>query len=94
MAQAKRALARFESDLSARENVVGLGIVPADETGSSSAEMAVAVYVKKKLPLSKLRAAEVVPKELLVESRTGKLSVPTRVIDAGGEIRPESVEKL
>lgn len=90
-AQAKRALAQFQSELCARTNVVGLGIVPADETQSSATDMAVAVYVQKKLPREKLKSSEVVPKELLVNSRSGKLPVPTRVIDAGGEFRPESV---
>ncbi len=84
-AQAKRALELFESELLGRKNVIGLGIVPASDTPGASAEMAVAVYVKQKLPLGKLRAAEVVPKEL----RSGKVCVPTRVIDSGGEFQPE-----
>ncbi len=88
-AQAKRALALFETELCRNENVVGLGIVPADE--SSGKEMAVAVYVKKKLPLNQLRADKVVPKELTVPARGGPLSVPTRVIDAGGEFHPEAL---
>lgn len=88
-AQAKRALALFETELCRNENVVGLGIVPANE--SSGKEMAVAVYVKKKLPLDQLGSAEVVPRELTVPARGGKLAVPTRVIDAGGEFQPETL---
>lgn len=89
-AQAKRALETFEADLAARKNVVGLGIVPVSETENSNGAMAVAVYVKRKVPLAKLKASDVVPKELLLDGRTRKVAVPTRVIDAGGEISLEA----
>ena len=81
-AQARRALDFFEQELTTRRNVVGLGIVPADEA-SPGKEMAVAVYVKKKLSLEKLRGREIIPKELCLPGRGGAVSIPTRVIEEG-----------
>jgi hypothetical protein len=84
-AQCKRALDLFEEDLSARKNVVGLGIVPAtDEAGKGGKpQMAVAVYVTKKVPENKLAAKDLVPKTLQVRTARGEVTVPTRVIEEG-----------
>jgi hypothetical protein len=82
-AQCKRAITLFEDKLSVCKNFVGLGIVPADEEKSPVKEMAVAVYVTEKLPLGKLRQADVVPKHLVIPGRRGQLKVLTRVIEQG-----------
>jgi hypothetical protein len=94
LAQAKRALDLFEADLSRRKNVVGLGIVPAEEneTASGPRGLAVAIYVKKKLPENRLAAKDRVPETLIVAGRRGPVEVPTRVIEQG-EVKLESVER-
>lgn len=92
--QAERALDLFEAELSARKNVVGLGIVPADddEMGTGKKGLAVAVYVKKKVPASRLAQKDLVPETLSVPERTGEVQVPTRVIEQG-EVRAEEMER-
>lgn len=90
--QCKRALERFEQELTSLKNVVGLGIVPAEESEETRGrrECAVAVYVVKKLPIAQLAAADVVPETLSMPGRGGaKVAVPTRVIEQG-EVRLES----
>ena len=66
--QCEHALELFESDLSRHKNVVGLGIVPAndDQPGSSRRDFAVAVYVKKKVPADRLPAKDLVPDSLTI----------------------------
>lgn len=83
-AQCKRALDLFEDELSRRKNVVGLGVVPADdESPPSRGGMAVAVYVARKLPPNRLLESELVPEVLRIPSRKGMVDVPTRVIEQG-----------
>ena len=83
-AQCKRALKLFENELSCRSNVVGLGIVPAnDAPGATANRMAVAVYVRKKLPRVQLKPHDVVPRHLMVQGGGRFLRVPTRVIEQG-----------
>lgn len=83
-AQCKRAIDLFEDDLSRRENVVGLGIVQADEGLPPAHDgMPVGVYVVKKLPSSRLPARDLVPEKLRVPTWRGVVEVPTRVIEQG-----------
>jgi hypothetical protein len=82
-AQSQKALELFETQLSSRPNVVGLGIVPLDEQAGGQQQMAVAVYVDKKVPLQKLKADQVVPQMLEVPGKGGPIHVPTRVIEQG-----------
>ncbi len=84
-AQCKKALDLYEDQLSQLENVVGLGIVPADESleGSGTRDLAVAVYVKKKVSPRQLAPGEAVPPVLEVPRRGGTVNVPTRVIEQG-----------
>ena len=90
-AQCERALGLFEEELSRRKNVVGLGIVPADdEPRSGRRGLAVGVYVKKKLPANRLSEKDRVPETLSVPGRSGPVHVPTRVIEQG-EVRLEAV---
>jgi hypothetical protein len=90
--QAERALDLFEKELSRRKNVVGLGIVPETEEATAARKgLAVAVYVKKKVPANKLREKDLVPETLPVPGRDGPVHVPTRVIEQG-EVRLEPLE--
>jgi hypothetical protein len=89
--QCKRALEIFEGDLTKRRNVVGLGIVPAEQYGerrSGRRDCAVGVYVTKKLPANRLSAKDLVPEVLRLRGKKGDVEVPTRVIESG-EIRLE-----
>lgn len=83
--QCERALERFEGQLNKIKNVVGLGIVPAqdDDQPKGSQDRAVAVYVSKKLPLSKLAKDDRVPESLTIPGRKGDIEVPVRVIEQG-----------
>jgi hypothetical protein len=81
-AQCQRALDLFEDELSLRQNVVRSGIVPTDqESPSHRGGMAVAVYVVKKLPSSRLSPRDLVPETLRLPSKRGIVEVPTRVIE-------------
>lgn len=79
--QAKRALEKFEEQLSGRANVVGLGVVPASDDGGK--DMAVGVYVRKCVPSKSLAAADRVPDVLEIRGRDQTIEVPTRVIEIG-----------
>jgi hypothetical protein len=83
-AQCQKALDLFEGQLSRLKNVVGLGIVEAeDDTPKSGKDLAVAVYVKKKLPEGKLPAKDRVPPVLTLPVHGKVVEVPTRVIEEG-----------
>lgn len=84
-AQVQKALDLFEGQLSGLKNVVGLGIVEAeDDTHRSAGKgLAVAVYVKKKLPEGKLPAKDRVPPVLALPVRGKMVEIPTRVIEQG-----------
>lgn len=79
--QCKRALDLHDERLSRCGNVVGLGVVSRE--ASQGREAAVAVYVRKKLPLSQLAADDVVPSVLEIPGRGHVVEVPTRVIEQG-----------
>lgn len=84
-AQVQRALDLFEGKLSGLKNVVGLGIVEAkdDTPKCQGKDLAVAVYVKKKLPEGKLPAKDRVPPVLTLPVRGKVVKIPTRVIEQG-----------
>ncbi len=90
--QCELALERFEDDLSARRNVVGLGIVAEDEEGNSRGR-ALGVYVLKKVPLEKLSAKDRLPKTVTVSKAGTDVVVPVRVIESGA-IVAEPVDSL
>ena len=90
--QAEKALEQFEEQLSGRKHVVGLGVVPLDEAGDKR-DLAVGVYVKKKIPLSKLSSKDRVPESLSIDSRGSKIAVPVRVIEQG-VVKLEPAEEL
>jgi hypothetical protein len=84
-AQVNRALENFQLELNQFKNVVGLGIVPADEGDAKNAgkELAVGVYVSKKVPLSRLAAKDRIPETLRIQGKGGELDIPVRVIEQG-----------
>ncbi len=83
--QVNRALEHFQLDLNQLKNVVGLGIVPVSEGGekASSKNLAVAVYVTKKVPLKNLAEKDRIPESLSITGKGGELSIPVRVIEQG-----------
>ena len=89
----ERALEAHEEHLGSLPNVVGLGIVPESEPNQASHDLAVAVYVTKKLPKERLRLEDLIPRSLEVRDRRGTHAVPVRVIEQG-EVELESLEDL
>lgn len=94
--RARKALEEHEKKLITLPNVVGLGIVPLDRREPRSRDLAVAVYVRQKVPESELAEGELIPPYLELSGRGRRVDrVPTRVIETG-EIEFEkerSVEK-
>ena len=84
-AECQQALAAYENDLARRRNVVGLGVVscsPAMRAGCPD-ELAVAVYVSRKVPADQLNQEDVLPCILRVRHRGQEVEVPVRVIEQG-----------
>ena len=86
------ALRRFEAELSERPEVVGLGIVSADESDPAGEDLAVAVYVDTSVhkPPTGKRAgrrpeeSERIPDTLVLEDDEKVLRrVPVRIIEQG-----------
>lgn len=63
-----------------------------DEAGSGQPGVAVAGYVKKKLPANRLAEKDMVPESLSVPGRNGAVRVPTRVIEQG-EVHLKGADK-
>ena len=84
--QCEKAINLYEEKLTHLKNVIGLGVVPADgaEEGTRP-DMAVAVYVRRKLARERLSPEDMVPTYLEVpgRGRTPKVRVPTKVIEQG-----------
>ena len=78
--EARQILPGVEASLTALPNVVGIGVVLADE---STHEAAIAVYVRRKLPLEVLQAGQVVPETVESTGNGVVVRVPTRVIEVG-----------
>ncbi|GAB2889145.1 hypothetical protein [Microvirgula aerodenitrificans] len=78
--EARQLLPGVEASLTALPNVVGIGVVLADE---STHEAAIAVYVRRKLPLEVLQAGQVVPETVESTVNGVVVRVPTRVIEVG-----------
>lgn len=93
--QCEQALEQHEQRLILLKNVVGLGIVPFEERsdGARASDLAVAVYVVKKLPLEELAPREVIPTILEVCRGKRITRVRTRVIEQG-EVTLESLDSF
>lgn len=80
---AERILQAHEDRLSRYPNVVGLGIRSLDESEPGGKDVAVAVYVTRKLPEEKLAKKDRIPRYLELPGKNRKLRVRTRVIEQG-----------
>lgn len=82
-AQCEAALALYRSALLAFPNVVDVGIAPLDRTevDEAAADLAVAVYVRLKVPLDALEPDDVLPSFLQVRDNVSTYKVPTRVFE-------------
>ncbi len=76
----KRILDEYADRLTSLPNVVGVGLVPADE---EKGESAVAVYVRSKVPEAQLKPSEIVPPTLTSTIAGAPVNVATRVIEVG-----------
>ncbi len=91
----ERALEAHEGHLGLLPNVVGLGIVLEDEADPAARDLAVAVYVTKKLPKEDLEPVDRIPRSIEVRDRRGTHTVPVRVIEQGEvELESPSLEGL
>ncbi len=79
----QRAIELYEEELARYPNVTGIGVVPVTDGTDSPADLAVAVYVTKKVPRDELNAGDRIPRTLEIPSRDGAQNVPTRVIATG-----------
>lgn len=79
----ERAIEQYQEELGRYPNVTGIGVVPVSDDSEGPTDLAVAVYVTKKVPRDQLRAGERIPPSLEITSRDGSRSVPTRVIATG-----------
>ena len=77
------ALEEYEEKLSGLPNVTGLGIVSLDEKNPASPDLAIAVYVEKKVPADELDKLELVPKKIQIKQGEVLQEVFTRVIEQG-----------
>ena len=79
----ERAIEQYQEELGRYPNVTGIGVVPVSDDSEGPTDLAVAVYVTKKVPRDQLRAEERIPPSLEITSRDGSRSIPTRVIATG-----------
>jgi hypothetical protein len=79
----RRAKAAVEKDLLARKGVTGVGVGEKISGGKRTGTACIRVYVKKKLPKSKLAKADVIPAEIN--------GVPTDVIEREFVLHPAAV---
>jgi len=79
----EKALEQNEERLSRLPNVVGLGIVSRHEDEPEAKDLAVGVYVTKKVSQKKLRRTDRIPSRLRVDSGDSYRLVPVRVIEQG-----------
>lgn len=79
----ERAIEKYQEELARYPNVTGIGVVPVTDDSEGPTDLAVAVYVTKKVPRDQLKAGERIPRSLEITSRDGSRNVPTRVIATG-----------
>jgi hypothetical protein len=63
--------------------VTGIGVVPVSDDSDGPADLAVAVYVTKKVPRDELADDDRIPPTLEIPGRDGSTTVPTRIIATG-----------
>lgn len=79
----EKALEQNEDRLGGLPNVVGLGIVSRHEDEPDADDLAVGVYVTKKVPRKELARADRIPTRLRVRTRGSYRMVPVRIIEQG-----------
>jgi hypothetical protein len=79
----QRAIELYQDELAGYPNVTGIGVVPVTGDSKGAVDLAVAVYVTRKVPRAQLKADERIPPSLEIPSREGSQNVPTRVIATG-----------
>jgi hypothetical protein len=79
----ERAIELYQEELAGYPNVTGIGVVPVADDSKGPADLAVAVYVTRKVPRDQLKAGERIPPSLEIPSRDGPENVPTRVVATG-----------
>jgi hypothetical protein len=79
----QRAIELYQEELARYPNVTGIGVVPAADDTESPVDLAVAVYVTRKVPRDQLKVGERIPPSLEIPSRDGSQNVPTRIIATG-----------
>lgn len=90
----KKALDAYEKQLFSLKNVVGIGIVQADDnTANNSKEKLIAVYVDKKIPEQELPSKEHIPKTLEIEVGGKRFSISTTVIEQGTPQKEDMPER-
>ena len=81
--QCTRALELHDGKLSALANVQGLGIVAEEGETVDGGNLAVAVYVEKKVPVEELAPEHRIPATLEIPDDDGFHQVSVRVIEQG-----------
>jgi hypothetical protein len=81
--QVQRAVELYEAELARYPNVTGIGVVPVSDDSDGPADLAVAVYVTKKVPRDELADDDRIPPTLEIPGRDGSTTVPTRIIATG-----------
>ena len=66
-----RAIELYEDELARYPNVTGIGVVPVTDDPDGPTNLAVAVYVTRKVPRDELKAGERIPPTLEIPSRDG-----------------------
>jgi hypothetical protein len=79
----QRAIELYQEQLARYPNVTGIGVIPLKDDSDGPADLAVAVYVTRKVPRDELKPDERIPSQLEIPMRDGSRSVPTRVIATG-----------
>jgi hypothetical protein len=79
----ERAIELYEEELAGYPNVTGIGVVPATDDSDGPADLAVAVYVSKKVRRDELADEDRIPPTLEIPGREGSTTVPTRIIATG-----------
>jgi hypothetical protein len=79
----QRAIELYQEELARYPNVTGIGVVPVNDETEGPADLAVAVYVTRKVPRDQLEDDERIPGTVEIPSREGSREVPIRIIATG-----------
>lgn len=77
------ALEQYGDELSKLPNVIGLGIVPNEVGDFESEDLAIAVYIERRVPEDQLQTQDIIPKKIKILSGNVIEEVLTKVIEQG-----------